>query len=247
MSNLIIDVGNTSTAMKFGSQVYHIDGLFEDAAKVALEAFPKAAAVHYVSVVPARDVEWAALCAKHGKPLKVVSSDKLQVTNDENCPFRLKYNYPHPETIGADRLCDAEAAYHKYGAPVIVMDFGTALTAAVITKDDVWQGGVIAPGFPLMRDYLFERTAKLPRMEMPTTCPKIGKTTIEAMQFGALVGYRGMVREIVTELSANYPDQNFKLVATGGFAPTVLSSLELPFVIDPELTLDGCDLICSRM
>ena len=131
------------------------------------------------------------------------------------------------------------------------MDFGTALTAAVITKDRVWRGGVIAPGFPLMRDYLFERTAKLPRMRLGSgKAPKIGRSTEEAMRFGALVGYRGMVREIVAELKRNFRSE-FKLVATGGFAKWVLRDLDLPFVIDPTLTLYGAGLIgaqrlCSR-
>ena len=160
-------------------------------------------------------------------------------------------DYPNPETIGADRLADAAGAVARYGAPVLVMDFGTALTAAVVTADRVWRGGVIAPGFPLMRDYLFERTAKLPRMTIGSgKAPKIGRSTEEAMRFGALVGYRGMVREIVAELSKNFKT-DFKLVATGGFAKWVLRDLDLPFTIDPTLTLFGAGLIgaqclCSR-
>ena len=134
----------------------------------------------------------------------------------------------------------------RYGAPVLVMDFGTALTAAVVTRDGVWRGGVIAPGFPLMRDYLFERTAKLPRMELGRgRAPKIGRSTEEAMCFGALVGYRGMVREIVATLRANF-GEDFKLVATGGFARWALKGLDLPFVIDPTLTLYGAGLVCGR-
>jgi type III pantothenate kinase len=126
------------------------------------------------------------------------------------------------------------------------MDFGTALTAAVVTSDGVWRGGVIAPGFPLMRDYLFERTAKLPRMKLGSgKAPKIGRSTEEAMRFGALVGYRGMVREIASTLSRNFKE-GFRLVATGGFAKWVLSDLDLPFTIDPTLTLHGAGLICSR-
>ena len=155
-------------------------------------------------------------------------------------------DYPKPETIGADRLADAAGAVSRYGAPVLVMDFGTALTAAVVTKDRVWRGGVIAPGFPLMRDYLFERTAKLPRMKIGSgKAPKIGRSTEEAMRFGALVGYRGMVREIVAELRKNFKC-DFKLVATGGFAKWVLRDLDLSFTVDPTLTLYGAGLICSK-
>ena len=157
----------------------------------------------------------------------------------------ISIDYPKPETIGADRLADAAGAVSRYGAPVLVMDFGTALTAAVVTSDRVWRGGVIAPGFPLMRDYLFERTAKLPRMKIGSgRAPKIGRSTEEAMRFGALVGYRGMVREIVAELKKNFKT-DFRLVATGGFAKWVLKDLDLPFVVDPTLTLYGAGLVAS--
>ena len=128
---------------------------------------------------------------------------------------------------------------------MIVCDFGTAFTAAAVTSDLTWRGGVIAPGFPLMRDYLFERTAKLPRMEIGSgRAPKIGRSTEEAMRFGALVGYRGMVREIVAELKGNFKT-DFRLVATGGFAKWVLRGLDLPFVVDPTLTLYGAGLLAS--
>ena len=156
----------------------------------------------------------------------------------------LTLDYPHPGTIGADRLADAAAAVARYGAPVVVCDFGTAFTAAAVTADRVWRGGVIAPGFPLMRDYLYERTAKLPRMKLGGACPKIGRSTEEAMRFGALVGYRGMVREIVTTLARNFRT-DFNLVATGGFAKWVLRDIGMPFVVDPTLTLHGAGLLAA--
>ena len=103
---------------------------------------------------------------------------------------------------------------------------------------------MIAPGFPLMRDYLFERTAKLPRMALGGRCPKIGRSTEEAMRFGAWVGYRGMVREIVTTLERNFKT-SFHLVATGGFARWVLKDIGMDFVIDPTLTLYGAGRITA--
>ena len=97
-----------------------------------------------------------------------------------------------------------------------------------------------------MRDYLFERTAKLPRMELGSgEAPRIGKSTEEAMRFGAIVGYRGMVKEITGELRRNY-GEDFRLVATGGFARWALKDAGLDFTIDETLTLKGCELICSR-
>jgi type III pantothenate kinase len=97
-----------------------------------------------------------------------------------------------------------------------------------------------------MRDYMFERTAKLPKMKLGRgNVPKIGRSTAEAMRFGALVGYRGMIREIAAELKRNF-SEDFRLIATGGFAKWVLKDLDMPFTVDPTLTLYGAGLICSN-
>ena len=95
-----------------------------------------------------------------------------------------------------------------------------------------------------MRDYLFERTAKLPRMEIGGRIPKIGRSTVDAMRFGAQVGYRGMVKEIVKVLSDNFKT-DFRLVATGGFARWALRGSGLDFTIDPTLTLHGAGLMAN--
>ena len=254
MRLLVVDVGNTSTAVGLWSdgrvsKVSHCDGGFDEAVLLASRLMSRGSrpplALAYVSVVPAVDAGWRRFARQHGLAWHQVShrdfGKGLKPGDGRRGAIRL--DYPKPETIGADRLADAEGAVARYGAPVLVMDFGTALTAAVVTKDCVWRGGVIAPGFPLMRDYLFERTAKLPRMRMGAgRAPKIGRSTEEAMRFGALVGYRGMVREIVATLGRNFGDE-FRLVATGGFARWVLGDLDLPFTVDPTLTLYGVGLL----
>ncbi len=240
---IVVDVGNTSTAVGLWSDgrvscVSHCDGGFKEASESvrALAGRPGVSGMAYASVVPKADRKWRAFAKSLKLPVSAVSPSN----------FTLALDYPKPETIGPDRLADAAGAVARYGAPVLVMDFGTALTAAVVTRDMVWRGGVIAPGFPLMRDYLFERTAKLPRMKLGTgRAPKIGRSTEEAMRFGAIVGYRGMVREIVSELKSNFRE-DFTLVATGGFAKWALRDIGLPFVIDPTLTLYGTGLICSQ-
>jgi type III pantothenate kinase len=245
---LVIDVGNTSTAVGLWSdgrvsKVSHHDGGLEGLE--GLGGLGGLDGVAYVSVVPKQDAKWRKSAKSFGLRFHQVSYRDFQLSKHPNLP-NLRIDYPKPETIGADRLADAAGAVSRYGAPVLVMDFGTALTAAVVTKDRVWRGGVIAPGFPLMRDYLFERTAKLPRMRIGSgKAPRIGRSTEEAMRFGALVGYRGMVREIVSELRRNFKC-DFKLVATGGFAKWVLKDLDLPFVIDPTLTLYGAGLVCAK-
>ena len=246
MKFIVVDVGNTSTAVGLWSdgrvtRVVHIDGDWRAAFPV-IEALRQAKVdgLAYLSVVPRADRGWRTFAKRQGLAFHQVTSADFRFGGD----LGITLDYPKPETIGADRLADAVAATDRYGAPVLVCDFGTAFTAAVVTADHVWRGGVIAPGFPLMRDYLFERTAKLPRMALGGKCPKIGRSTEEAMRFGALVGYRGMVREIVTELERNFK-ASFRLVATGGFARWVLKESGMDFTIDPTLTLHGAGLIAN--
>ena len=244
MKFLVVDVGNTSTAVGCWSNgrvshVAHVDGGLR-AALAAAEPFAAGVdGIAYLSVVPKADAAWRAFARRRRIPFHQVTSADFTAADQG-----LTLDYPKPETIGADRLADAVAAVDRYGAPVLVCDFGTAFTAAVVTADRVWRGGVIAPGFPLMRDYLFERTAKLPRMALGGRCPKIGRSTEEAMRFGAWVGYRGMVREIVTTLERNFKT-SFRLIATGGFARWVLRDIGMDFVIDPTLTLYGAGRIAA--
>ncbi|MBO6167354.1 MAG: type III pantothenate kinase [Kiritimatiellae bacterium] len=240
---LVIDVGNTSTALGIWRSgrvggIVHCDGDFAESFGAADRLIAKyhPEAIAYVSVVPAKDAKWARFAKSRGLRLCVISCDAY--------PGKLCYD--NPRAIGADRLADAAGAIERYGAPVLVMDFGTALTAAVVTSDSVWRGGAIAPGFPVMGDYLNERTAKLPKIELGKgKAPKIGRSTEEAMRFGALVGYRGMVKEIVAQLKANF-NEDFRLVATGGYARWALKNVGLDFRIDPDLTLFGAGLLASR-
>ncbi len=244
MKFLVVDVGNTSTAVGCWSsgrvsRVAHVDGGLRAALAAAEPRMAAVDGIAYLSVVPKADAAWRAFARRRRIPFHQVTSADFTAADQG-----LTLDYPKPETIGADRLADAVAAVDRYGAPVLVCDFGTAFTAAVVTADRVWRGGVIAPGFPLMRDYLFERTAKLPRMALGGRCPKIGRSTEEAMRFGAWVGYRGMVREIVTTLERNFKT-SFRLVATGGFARWVLKDIGMDFVIDPTLTLYGAGRIAA--
>jgi len=251
MRLVVIDVGNTSTAagMWFKgrvTRVRHVDGgllkspVAMRAALAAILSGGSADALAYLSVVPGADSAWR-------RQAKALGLKFLKITHASVPALgTFSLDYPHPETIGVDRLADAAAAVDRYGAPSIVCDFGTAFTAAAITGDMVWRGGVIAPGFPLMRDYLFERTAQLPKMRFGGECPKIGRSTAEAMRFGALVGYRGMVREIVSTLKANF-GCDFRLVATGGFAGWVLKDTGMDFTLDPTLTLHGAGLLAKGL
>jgi type III pantothenate kinase len=161
-------------------------------------------------------------------------------------PMNITVDYPDPGKIGADRLADACGGVARYGAPLVVADFGTALTFDVILPDNRYVGGVITPGLPLMTDYLCERTALLPRVELAGECPRMGRSTEEAMRIGAEVGYRGIVREIMTYLRQT-AQVNFKLVATGGYAAWALRGMDMEYVIDESLTLFGLGYIFERV
>src|SRR5208337_2858073 len=106
-------------------------------------------------------------------------------------------DYPKPDTIGQDRLANAVAAHKRFGAPVVVVDFGTAVTFDVVNRAGNYAGGIIAPGLAAMTDYLHEKTALLPRIRIREVKTAIGRSTEQAMLIGAVHGYRGLVRELI--------------------------------------------------
>lgn len=153
-------------------------------------------------------------------------------------------DYPNPKTIGADRLANAVAARALYGAPAIVVDFGTAVTFDVISPEGNYVGGVIAPGLASMTDYLHNRTALLPKIELREPQRAIGRSTQEAMRSGAVHGYRGLVAEILRQIACEVPSRSpIHVIATGGDATLIAGKTKLFSAVAPGLTLDGLRLI----
>ena len=238
---LAIDIGNTSTSLGIvcGQRVKRICRIprRQNTAKrirQVLKSTLRGANIDgsaICSVVPALTQEWnkQVKSATSMSPLKV--SHKLELG--------LTISYPKPSQIGPDRLANAAAAIHKYGAPVMVADFGTALTFDVISSDSAYVGGVIAPGLPLMTDYLADRTALLPHIRLQAARNPIGKSTTQAMRIGAKVGYRGMVREITQHLKQALNTRRITMCATGGYARWALKDSNMPFHFEPNLTLHG--------
>jgi len=151
-------------------------------------------------------------------------------------------DYPRPETIGADRLANALAAWSRFGAPVLVVDFGTAVTFDVVDARGNYVGGIIAPGLSAMTDYLHEKTALLPRVRIRPVRRFLGRSTEEAMQIGAVHGYRGLVRELIAGLRRELRAPELPVVATGGYAGLMARGLPEIRKVDPLLTLDGLRL-----
>lgn len=152
-------------------------------------------------------------------------------------------DYPRPSTIGADRLANALAVRRHYGAPAVVVDFGTAVTFDVVNGKGDYVGGIIAPGLSAMTDYLHEKTALLPRIRIGEEPAVIGKNTRQAMRIGAVHGYRGLIRELVTELKSELRVTELPVVGTGGYAGLMVAKLPEITAVDPLLTLEGLRLL----
>jgi type III pantothenate kinase len=151
-------------------------------------------------------------------------------------------DYPKPNSIGPDRLANAVAARKRFGAPVVVVDFGTAVTFDVVDARGNYAGGIIAPGLAAMTGYLHEKTALLPKIQIREIRTVIGKSTEEAMLVGAVHGYRGLVRELVSEIKRELRAPKLPVVATGGYAKLIAARLPEISAVAPDLTLEGLRL-----
>jgi len=155
----------------------------------------------------------------------------------------LGIDYPRPERIGPDRLANALAAKHHFGAPVVVVDFGTAVTFDVVNAAGDYAGGIIAPGLALMTEYLHEKTALLPLVTIREPRSVVGRSTEQAMLAGAVLGYRGLVRELIGALKRELRAPRLPVVATGGYAALIARRLPEISAVRPGLTLEGLRLL----
>lgn len=162
------------------------------------------------------------------------------ISHQSKMPITIEY--PNPSKIGADRLANASAAILGRQGPAIVIDFGTAVTFDVISKAGSYLGGVIAPGTASLRDYLHQKTALLPAIQLEEPNSAIGRSTEEAMQVGAVIGYRGLIREILNEVRRELGGEP-KIFATGGDAELISKGIYDIDIIDQDLTMKGIQAI----
>jgi type III pantothenate kinase len=240
-SYLLIDISNSFTKLAFASKTKlgrrrRVATVRFDAAFV--RSFIKRGKVDKLvvsSVVPKKSLE-VRKAAGTVKLLWLSPRVKLGVGID----------YPKPESIGADRLANAAAVAALYGCPAIVVDFGTAVTFDIVSEERNYIGGVIAPGLEAMTNFLYQRTALLPRLSLKEPRTAVGRSTIDAMRAGAVFGYRGLVREIIARIKAErFPRQKVHVIGTGGYAELI--SAQLPDVekVHRDLTLDGLRIVAN--
>jgi type III pantothenate kinase len=152
--------------------------------------------------------------------------------------------YDNPREVGADRIANAVAAREKFGAPVVVVDFGTALNFDVVSPKGEYIGGVLAPGLQVSADALFARTARLPRVELVAPKVVVAKNTVESLQSGLIFGMASMVDGIVERIHKEVG--HGEVVATGGLARVVIGECTTITQHEPWLTLEGLRLIFER-
>jgi type III pantothenate kinase len=242
---LLFDIGNTNTHLALANRQRVVkqlnistSGWFNGRAEKLILRFAHRAKIEgaaMCSVVPRVTPFVHSLCKNHWKIrcLELTAKTALGVGID----------YPKSETIGPDRLANAVAAKHHFGAPSVVVDFGTAVTFDVVNGKGNYVGGIIAPGLAAMTDYLHEKTALLPKIKIREMPGVIGKNTKQAMLIGAVHGYRGLIRELLSELKAELHCEKLPVIATGGYAKLIARKLPEIVAVDPLLTVEGLRLV----
>ena len=246
---LCIDIGNTHThygVVANGQALFQHDfptraidqpvGGFGLILEHLTAAHPALEGAAFCSVVPGASRLLARVFEQHRFARSV-----FQLTPDKRLGVPL--SYPKPEEIGQDRLANAAGAHAFCGAPVIVIDLGTAVTFDILTRSRGYEGGIIAPGLDVMRRYLHEQTALLPLLDDSLELPGvIGRSTVEAMRIGTVIGLGGMIQALLDAVLAEMARRGEsipRVLATGGTAALLEKTLRQPFTVVPDLTLRG--------
>lgn len=174
---------------------------------------------------------------------KYFRREPVIITHESKTGITLQYE--NPREIGADRIVNAAAAFAIYGGPLIIVDFGTATTFCAITGSGEYLGGAITPGVKVSAEALYQRAAKLPRVELVRPSSIIGRDTVSAMQAGIIYGYAGMVDGIVERMKKAFAPEA-RVIATGGLAELVASETRTITEVRQNLTLEGLRLLYER-
>jgi len=250
---LVVDVGNTNTVLGLfdGESLVHdwrirtvVDHTVDEYGMLIYNLYKssnisskKITDIIISCVVPPMLNILEPLCEKyfHLKPLIVGPGVKTG----------MPIYYDNPKEVGADRIVNAVAAYEKYKRDLIIVDFGTATTFDYVSAKGEYMGGCIAPGIMISSEALFERAAKLPRVELSKPRAIIAKDTVSSMQAGIMYGYAGLVDGIVGRIKSEIKG-NPMVIATGGLAKIVAPETKTIEVVDDMLTLEGLRLIHLR-
>jgi type III pantothenate kinase len=191
-------------------------------------------AVVLASVVPPLTGTFLQACRKY--------LDRSPLVVDAGIKTGVRIRYEDPKSVGADRVADAAAVQHLYGGPACIVDFGTATTFDAISREGDYLGGAIAPGIGVASEALFQRTAKLPRVDLARPPAAIGRNTVNAIQSGLVFGYVGLVEGMVARFRSEL-GKDMHVIGTGGLAELIAPETDVIQHLEPWLTLDGLRII----
>jgi type III pantothenate kinase len=236
---LLIDISNSFTKLAFATQ-----RRISKPSRVPTEKFGASLLRRSMRNRKVDFVVVSSVVPKKNPVVRAVAKKILWVT--PRIKLGVGIDYPNPKTIGADRLANAAAVAELYGCPAIVVDFGTAVTFDIVSSQRKYIGGVIAPGLEAMTSFLYQRTALLPKLSMKEPRSAVGRSTMEAMRSGAVIGYRGLVREIILKIEAErFAGKKTHVVATGGYAGLIAAGLKEIDGVHPNLTLEGLRIVAN--
>lgn len=242
MAWLLIDNSNTRTKFRLGDE----RGLGEWSAIVPTRELDESMVRSALGGIDFSGVVVASVVPEKERMLRKVlgGGDYHRLTHES--PLGYGFELEAPEQIGHDRLANLIALKENYGAPGVVIDFGTAVTFSVLSAAGNFAGGVIAAGAECLGECLASRTAQLPAVRPQHFTSALGKTTLEALTVGATAAQRGMVKEILRELSLEVPGA-LSVVATGGGAEFAAEGLSEIHKVDPSITHEGLRLLAMRV
>jgi type III pantothenate kinase len=240
-SYLLIDISNSFTKLAFATR-----RRISKPVRIPTERFSSATLQRFVKQ---RKIDIFVVCSvvptKNGVVRKAAKRSKI-LWLTPRLQLGVGIDYPNPKKIGADRLANAAAVADLYGSPAIVVDFGTAVTFDIVSAQRNYIGGVIAPGLESMTSFLYQRTALLPKLSLKEPRSTVGRSTIDAMRSGAVIGYRGLVREIIARIKAErFPREKVHVIATGGYADLIAARLREIDAVHPNLTLEGLRIVAN--
>lgn len=250
---LVIDVGNTSIV--YG--VYQEDELIQNfrIATVKTRSSDEYGMIFHNTLshagIELNEIEDVIISSvvpnlMHTLPSMVIKYfGKQPIIVNTELDYELKVDYDNPSAVGADRIVNAVAALKRYGGPCIIIDIGTAMTFCIVDEDRTYRGGLIFPGIGISADALFEKTSKLPRIEILKIDKVVQTNTVASMQSGLYHGYNvmidGLIEKIIEEF--NFDENSTNIISTGGFSALLTHESKYNIIIDKYLTLDGLRII----